>query len=110
MNADDKRAMPETTGADTGFTTDFGVASPGSPADAMGSTVMPPSGGVGAADPGGDTSVEGDDQSHDHGLVDEGTQPVPDALKPRLVDDIDPNTSNIAGPTTMEEGRDRSVK
>ena len=94
----------ESTGAETGFTTNFGVASPGSPADAMGSTVMPPSGGVGSGDPAGDESLSGDDQAHDLGLIQEGTSNPADSLRPRLVEDINPGSSNISGPTRSEEG------
>jgi hypothetical protein len=94
-----------TTGADTGFTTDFGVAQPGSPADAMGTTVPAPSGDVGAADPGAGSSLDGNDQSQDRGLVTEGSMSMGDAHRPRLVDDVNPDRSNISGPTPLEEGR-----
>ena len=100
--------MPnESTGADTGFTTNLGVAPPGSPADEMGATVLPTSGEVGAGDPSGDESLQGDDQAHERGLVTEGSTGLGEALKPRLVDDIDPTTSAISGPTRAEEGRGR---
>ncbi len=95
----------EATGADTGFTTNIGVPSPGSPADEMGLNVMPVSGEVGAADPATGQDLAGDDQEHDRGLVDEGSQAAGRSLKPRFVEDIDPGTSNISGPTRTEEGR-----
>ncbi len=107
MAADETGQRAESTGVDTGFTTNFGVALPGSPADAMGTTPLPPSGGVGAADPADDAALEGDDQAHDRGIVEEGVPPTGGALKPRLVDDVEPGTSNISGPTPLEEGRDR---
>ena len=108
MAHDNLEPTKETTGADTGFTTNIGVPSPGSPAGEMGTDVLPPSGGVGAADPGGDTALEGDDQEHERGLIDEGIPPTGGALKPRLVEDIEPDRSNISGPTPLEEGQDRS--
>ena len=107
MAADETGQRAESTGVDTGFTTNFGVALPGSPADAMGTTPLPPSGGVGAADPADDAALEGDDQAHDRGIVEEGVPPTGGALKPRLVDDVEPRTSNISGPTPLEERRDR---
>ena len=94
----------ELTGADTGFTTNVGVPSPGSPADEMGTDVMPPSGGVGVADPAAGEDVTGDNQAQDRGLVDEGAPATGGRLKPRLVEDIDPGTSNVSGPTRTEEG------
>ena len=97
----------ELTGADTGFTTNVGVPSPGSPADEMGTDVMPPSGGLGAADPAAGEDLTGDNQEQDRGLVDEGSAPAGRALKPRLVQDIDPGTSNVSGPTRSEEGSER---
>ena len=93
----------ELTGADTGFTTNVGVPSPGSPADEMGTDVMPPSGGVGAADPAAGEDLAGDEQGYDRGLVDEASAPVDRAMKPRFVQDIDPGTSNVSGPTRTEE-------
>ncbi len=93
----------DTLGADTGFTPNFSVASPGSPADAMGTTPPPPSGGLGAADPGDDSSLAGDDQIHDPDIVVESSSTAAGALKPRLVDDIDPTHSNISGPARTEE-------
>ncbi|HSH79456.1 MAG TPA: hypothetical protein VLA19_13115 [Herpetosiphonaceae bacterium] len=93
----------EALGADTGFTPNFSVASPGSPADAMGTTPLPPSGGLGAADPGEDTSIAGDDQIHDPGIVQESPSSSAAALKPRLVDDVDPTHSNLSGPARTEE-------
>jgi hypothetical protein len=107
MAANETGPLAESTGADTGFTTDFGVALPGSPADAMGTTPLPPSGGVGAADPADDAALQGDDQVHDRGIIEEGSPPASGALKSRLVDDVEPGTSNISGPTPFEEGRDR---
>ena len=95
----------EATGADTGFTTNVGTPLPGSPADAMGLDVMPPSGGVGAADPGTGEDLTGDDQEHDRNLVDEGGIVTASDLKPRLVEDINPEVSNVSGPTPLEEGR-----
>ena len=105
MAGENSDATQGATGADTGFMADFGVAPPGSPADAMGLNVPPPSGDVGAADPGTGQSLEGDDQEHDRGIVQEGSTPASQALKPRLVEDIDPGRSDISGPTPMEEGR-----
>ncbi len=93
----------DTLGADTGFTPNFSVASPGSPADAMGTTPPPPSGGLGAADPGDDSSLAGDDQIHDPDIVRESSPSSAAALKPRLVDDVDPTRSNVSGPTRTEE-------
>lgn len=94
-------------GAETGFNTDFGVASPGSPADAMGTTVMPPSGGVGGADPAAGEDIGGDTQARDLGIVDDNQADAGASLKPRLVDDIDPRHSNVSGPTNTEEGSNR---
>jgi hypothetical protein len=107
MAADEHGPGAGSTGADTGFTTDFGSPLPGSPGDAMGSTPLPPSNGVGAADPGADAALEGDDEGHDRGIVEEPDASAGSALKPRLVDDVDPGTSNISGPTPLEEGRER---
>ncbi len=95
----------ETTGADTGFTTNLGIAAPGSPADAMGTTPLPSSGGLGAADPAAEQSLSGDEQGQDRGIVDEGQPPAGGSLMPRLVEDIDPQHSIISGPTNTEEGR-----
>ena len=106
MAADETGMPAESTGADTGFTTNFGVAQPGSPADAMGTTPLPPSAGVGGADPADDAALEGDDQAHDRGIVQETALPAGSALKPRLVDDVDPGSSNVSGPTPLEEGRE----
>ena len=83
----------------------MGVPSPGSPADEMGADVLPSSGGPGAADPAADSALEGDDQIHDRGLVDEGAVRLSEALKPRLVEDVEPGKSNVSGPTASEEGR-----
>ena len=105
MAGDNADAARGATGAETGFTADFGVASPGSPADAMGLDVPAPSGDVGAGDPGGGQSLEGDDQEHDRGIVQEASTPAADALKPRMVEDSEPGRSNISGPTPLEEGR-----
>lgn len=93
-------------GANTGMVADFGVAQPGSPADAMGTSVPAPSGGVGALDVGEGGDTTGDDQKHDHGIVDEQMQKSGETLKPRLTSDVEPGTSNLAGPTDMEEGHD----
>ena len=106
--ANDNVGTPDgTTAANTGFTTDFGVASPGSPADEMGLDVMPPSGDVGAFDPAAEQSLEGDDQEHDRGIVAETSPPLQEALRPRLVEDVEPDKSNVSGPTQAEEGRPR---
>ncbi len=94
----------ESTGAETGFNTNVGFSSPGSPADEMGLDVMPPSGGVGAADPAAGGDITGDEQGLDRGLVDEGRQGMT-PMAPRLADDIDPGHSNISGPTIFEEDR-----
>ncbi len=96
---------PETTGADTGFTTNIGVASPGSPADEMGADVMPASGEVGAADPEAGTALTGDSEGHNRGLIDEGRPPAGGTLRPHLVQDDEPQRSNISGLTPLEEGR-----
>ena len=103
MASDETGTGNESTAADTGFTPNFSVASPGSPGDAMGTTPLSPSGGLGAADPGGDSSIAGDDQIHDLGLVQDNPSVGEAALKPRLVDDIDPARSNVSGPTRTEE-------
>ena len=105
--ANSNTGSDDLTGADTGFTTDFGVASPGSPADAMGTTVMPPSGGVGGADPAAGEDIGGDTQARDAGIVDEGHPDAGGSLKPRLVEDIDPQHSNVSGDTGAEEARRR---
>ena len=104
MDQANRETVDEGLGAETGMVADIGVASPGSPADEMGTTVMPPSGGVAALDVGGGGDQTGDDQRHDRGIVDEQAMPLGDALKPRLMQDVDPQTSNISGPTPMEEG------
>jgi hypothetical protein len=97
----------ETTGADTGFTTNLGVPSPGSPAAEMGTDVPPTPGGVGAGDPQAGNALSGDDQLHDRDLVDEGSPPTAGALKDRMIGDVDPANSNISGPTPSEEQRGR---
>jgi len=101
-NEDDmNRAQPtdQQTGADTGFSTDVGVASPGSPADEMGLDVPTPSNDVGAADPGGMDDLTGQDQEHDRGDVSDREVPLADALRPRLVEDSEPDRSNFSSPT-----------
>lgn len=107
MDAMNRETDREGLAAETGMVADFGVAQPGSPADEMGTSVSAPSGGVGALDPGGDADEAGDTQVHDRGIVDEQTMPLGDALKPRLTHDIDPDKSNVAGPTSMGEGNNR---
>ena len=92
----------EPTGSDTGFTTNVGFPNPGSPGEGMGMPAPAPSGGVGAADPGGGQDVTGDTQEHERGIVDEGAVPLEEALKPRMVEDTDPQHSNISGPTPVE--------
>jgi hypothetical protein len=96
--------LSESTGAETGFNTNVGFSSPGSPADEMGLDVMPPSGGVGAADPAAGEDIEGDAQGIDHGLVEEVRQGMT-PMTPHLAGDIDPGRSNVSGPTNFEEGR-----
>ena len=108
MAGDNANAASGATGAETGFTTDFGVASPGSPADAMGLDAPAPSGDVGGADPGAGQALEGDDQEHDRGIVEEAAGGATDSLKPRLMEDVEPQRSNLSGPTPFEEGRDGS--
>jgi len=103
MAAEPAGSSDDTLAADTGFTPNFSVASPGSPADAMGTTLPPPSGGLGAADPGDDSSLAGDDQIHDPGIVQESPSTSAAALKPRLVDSVDPTHSNLSGPARTEE-------
>lgn len=103
MASDGAGTGDETTAADSGYTPNFSVASPGSPGDAMGTTPLSPSGGIGAADPGDDSSIAGDDQVHDLGLVQGGSSAGAASLKPRLVEDIDPAHSNVSGPTRTEE-------
>ncbi len=103
MATEPAASSDDTLAADTGFTPNFSVASPGSPADAMGTTPLPPSGGLGAADPGDDSSLAGDDQIHDPDTVQESSGTPAVALKPRLVDSVDPAHSNVSGPTRTEE-------
>ncbi len=107
--AESGTGSPEaTTGADTGFNTNLGIANPGSPADEMGTTVMPSSGGVGEADPMAHDALSGDEQGRDLGIVDEGSQvPAGEQLRQRLTSDIDPQHSNVSGPTNFEEGRNQ---
>lgn len=96
-----------TTGAGTGFNTNVGTAQPGSPADEMGATVLPPSGGVGDADPGAGEDLTGDEQGIDRGIVDETSAAPGEQLRRRLSGDVDPRHSNVSGPTPLEEGRDQ---
>jgi hypothetical protein len=97
MDTNEQDMEREGLGADTGMIADIGTAQPGSPADQMGMSVPPPSGGVGALDVGAGDGQTGDDQKHDLGIVDETNLSAREALKPRLVEDIDPERSNLSG-------------
>ena len=95
----------ETIGAGTGFNTNVGFSSPGSPTDEMGTDAMPASGGVGAADPAAGEDITGDAEGRERGLIDRPGMPPGGSLQPHLTQDSEPGRSNLSGPTPLEEGR-----
>jgi hypothetical protein len=92
-------------GAGTGLNTNTGFSSPGSPADEMGTDVMPASGEVGAADPAAGEDITGDAEGRNRGLIDQPGTPPGGGLQPHLTQDSEPGRSNVSGPTPLEEGR-----
>src|ERR687885_1050740 len=85
----------ETIGAGTGFNTNVGFSSPGSPTDEMGTDAMPASGGVGAADPAAGEDITGDAEGRERGLIDQRGTPAGGSLEPHLAQDSEPGRSNI---------------